>query len=784
MSQKKIIFTFIVLFLPFVVFSQTVLGDFETDGVVPEFSIEENALTKLEITDNPLKNELNNTDRVLYAKTADAEAPWWAGMVVELNEAVTVNDDTRYLHVLVKTDLPKFEFVIFNHDNTEERWMGQFAPITTEWFDHVIDISSLQGNFSKFRIALHMSNATQQNKELWIDEIILNNSPAARTLPGSNVHNISIDAAQKHQVIKGFAASDCWTGNYVGQYWNDTPKNTIAKYLFSQNYKTDGSPEGIGLSMWRVNLGAGTLEQGANSDIDDISRRAECFLDASGNYDWTKQIGQQWFMQKAKEYGCESFVLFSNSPLTIYTRNGKGYAPGDGNVNLQADKFDDFADYLATVAHHFVEEGYNITHISPVNEPQYDWKAGSDGKAGQEGSPWKTADIKKLVVELDKAIQAKGINTKILIPEAGSWENLYKYHSRAGYQIREFFSPLSLNYVGDLPSVAQTIGAHSYWTETNNNNMRTIRTSVKNNAEQRNIDVFQTEWSLLSETGEGFPGLANFSYMDVALYMAKVIHADLAYANVTSWSFWTSMDMERWGHKNRFLLVALSPGGGAYNPITQTGTVADKANLWALGNYSFFIRPGYQRIQLNGADDLGSLMGTAYMSPDKSKIVSVYVNMTYENKTIKTSIQNTENLVPVTNKVYITTSVYKLKKHGSTASEAYEPDKEIIIPSRSVVTIVYEMDEVANVEGIKKSNQEVRIYPNPVKSNSKINIDIPWSEPFSVHVYQMNGSLIYSKNIDSLNQTSIDLPPYLKSGVYILKLKSNSEVYSQSLIVN
>lgn len=70
MSQKKIIFTFIVLFLPFVVFSQTVLGDFETDGVVPEFSIEENALTKLEITDNPLKNELNNTNQSGGKRTA------------------------------------------------------------------------------------------------------------------------------------------------------------------------------------------------------------------------------------------------------------------------------------------------------------------------------------------------------------------------------------------------------------------------------------------------------------------------------------------------------------------------------------------------------------------------------------------------------------------------------------------------------------------------------------------------------------------------------------------
>lgn len=785
MNRKKILLVLLALCSPFIIFSQTVLGNFEVNGIVPEFSMEQNALTNLEIVGNPLKNELNNTNQALYAKTINTEAPWWAGFMVEFNEAVAVNSSTRYLHVLVKTNLPKFEFVLFNSNNTDEKWVGQFSPSSNEWFDYVLDINSLQAlNFSKFRIALHMDDATQRDKELWIDEIILNNDPAARTLPGSEIHSINIDAGQKYQTMKGFAASDCWTGNYVGQYWNEAPKNTIAKYLFSQQYKTDGSPEGIGLSMWRVNLGAGTLEQGADSDIDDISRRAECFLDASGNYDWSKQIGQQWFMQKAKEYGCESFVLFSNSPLTIYTRNGKGYAPNDGNVNLQADKFDDFANYLATVAQHFVEEGYTISHISPVNEPQYDWRADSNGKAGQEGTPWRTADIKKLVVELDQAIQNKGIDTKILVPEAGSWENLYKSHARAGNQINEFFNPASGNYIGNLPSVAQTIAAHSYWTETNNNNMRSIRTTVKNNASLRNIDVFQTEWSLLSETGEGFPGTnADFSYMDVALYMAKVIHADLAYANVTSWSFWTSMDMERWSHKNRFLLVALSPGGNAYNPITQTGTVRDRANLWALGNYSFFIRPGYQRIQLSGAEDLGTLMGTAYISPDGSKIVSVYVNMAYENKTVKTSIHNTENRVPVNNKVYITNSTYSLKKYGSTASETYEPDKEINIPSRSVVTIVYEMDVADNIHNIKNENEEIRIYPNPVRMNDKITIETPWSKEFTVDLFQMDGSLIYSEKLHPLHQTSIDLPSDLQKGVFILKLKSDSKSYSKSLIV-
>jgi O-glycosyl hydrolase len=502
---------------------------------------------------------------------------------------------------------------------------------------------------------------------------------------------ITIDISQTYQTIEGFAASDCWTTHYVGQYWNDDKKESAAKWLFSQNLKSDGSPEGIGLSMWRVNLGAGSMEQGDESGIEDIARRGECFLDNNGNYDWSKQSGQQWFMNRAKEYGCEKLVLFSNSPLVNYTLNGKAYAPSGGNANLQTDKYDDFAEYLATVVQHFTQEGFNVTHISPVNEPQWAWN-----EPGQEGSPWRNPEIKKLAIELDKSFQKKELNTKILITEAGEYTYLYAntYHP-SGNQIQQFFDSQSDNYLGNLPSVAQVIGGHSYWTHGTNAQLRNIRSLVKNKANAYNIGIFQTEWSLLGENpGENFPGYDAASYMDIALILARVIHSDLAYADVASWSYWTAMGQEMWGHKDRFLLLSLAPGSppNAYNSITQSGMVYDRSSLWALGNYSFFVRPGYQRIKLDGADNLSGLMGTAYIAPDRSKIVTVYVNMDYDAHKIQTDFMNLSGLQPLTNKVYITSSSYNLKKYGSISSESYTPEREITIPARSVVTVVYEMD--------------------------------------------------------------------------------------------
>ncbi|MDD3078800.1 MAG: glycoside hydrolase [Paludibacter sp.] len=590
---------------------------------------------------------------------------------------------------------------------------------------------------------------------------------------------VQIDPSRTYQTIDGFAASDCWSGNYVGKYWDDDVKEQISKYLFSQNFSYNGSPEGIGLSMWRVNLGAGTYEQGDNSDIGDLSRRTECFLDSQGNYDWTKQSGQQYFMRKAKDYGCETFIGFCNSPPVAYTRNGKGYANGDGYSNLQEDKYDDFSNYLANVAKHFEDEDLPFSYITPLNEPQYKWD-GTD----QEGSPWQNDEIKKIAVEFDKAITEKNVSTRILLPESGSWTNLYQSSGRATDEIYAFFDPRSDNYIGDLTTLAPVASAHSYWTHYNNTVLQETRSNVKTYANKYNLKTYQTEWSLLSDA-IGLPDSA--SYMDIALFMAKVIYSDLAFADVSSWSFWTSMDMERWDHKDRFLLLALEPGGNSYTPITTSGVVRDRSTLWALGNYSFFIRPGYKRIKMTGGDDLDGLLGTAYLSPDSDRIVVVYVNMAYETKKIATEFVNME-AVPVSNKRYVTNVSYNLRKYGSSTSDVYDPDKELSIPTRSVMTVVYELDLSAGLDEIKNSSELLSVFPNPVHAGSQVQIQMPGAdsgEQRTLSVSSLTGSKLYKQNVDpDAESLSFSIPNTLAPGIYSISIQSGRYVSKNKLIVN
>ena len=78
--------------------------------------------------------------------------------------------------------------------------------------------------------------------------------------------------------------------------------------------------------------------------------------------------------------------------------------------------------------------------------------------------------------------------------------------------------------------------------------------------------------------------------MESALVMANVIHDDLTIANVTSWQYWIAVS--KYQYRDGLIYV---------NPLGQD--VLQTKRLWALGNYSRFIRPGFVRLETQGGDD-------------------------------------------------------------------------------------------------------------------------------------------------------------------------------------
>lgn len=493
------------------------------------------------------------------------------------------------------------------------------------------------------------------------------------------IKTVTVDVNEKFQIMDGFGASDCWTANYVGRDWTIDQKESIARLLFSKEI-CQGKPQGIGLSMWRFNLGAGTAEQGNDSGIQDKSRRSESFLNADGSYNWNRQQGQLFFLQKARDYGCEAFVMFSNSPPVYYTYNGLGYSNRGSFSNLKREYYRDFAEYMATVASHF-KDSHNIhfSYISPVNEPQYNWN-----EPNQEGSGWQNDEIRHLVVELDQALARRALDTKILITEAGDWEYLYKVKNDPGRsnQMEVFFSKESENYIGDLTHVPLLIGGHSYWTDGNWDKLKQVRTELRSKSLSYGLELYQTEWSMLGDHYDDvhYPGNETSSHLDIALHMSKVIHHDLISANVSSWSYWTSMDLDRWNHKSRFLLIQLNPAEGPYGDISQSGTHAPMKNLWVLGNYSLFIRPGFQRIALEINNPSSSFFGSAWISSSMDEIVFVFTNMTSGVLQANIGINGTNNK-PLSIKRYVTSSSKNLE-------ENVVVEDDLVVDPESVTTFV------------------------------------------------------------------------------------------------
>jgi len=484
---------------------------------------------------------------------------------------------------------------------------------------------------------------------------------------------VTIDPAVTFQTMQGIGASDCWMGNWVGRDWT-TAREGIARVMFSQEI-VDGQPQGIGMSMWRVNAGAGSAEIGDKSGITTVHRRAESFRGADGGYDWTKCAGQQYFMQQAKAMGTERFVLFSNSPLVQYTYNGQGRNDRGNCSNLMPRYYGAFADYLADVTDHFVKAGYNISHISPINEPNVSWN-GHD----QEGSAWTVTEAAQLARELDRALGERALDTRILLGEGDSWDCFIGDKWTSGGAPTHFWEPSDEAYIGNLDHVTPLYCCHSYWTDTSWDYMRSVRADVASMASRYGIDVWQSEWCMLGDIDKDeFPGHASASDMDRALYMSKVIHNDFTVANISSWCYWVAMDTPYEQNGNRWLLIYLNPAGDSV--FDGEGTFEPSANLWALGNYSLFIRPGFKRVSLETRENK-NFFGSAYVSPDGRRVVAVYTNLGPKPVRVTTTMAGAANAEV---KTYTTSATKQL------AEAAVETGAGLVLDAESITTVVYDL---------------------------------------------------------------------------------------------
>ena len=487
-----------------------------------------------------------------------------------------------------------------------------------------------------------------------------------------------IDKKIQYQEIDNFSASDAWRMDFVGKNWPKEKKEHLADLLFKRDFDKHGNPIGMALTNWRVNIGAGSYENREAKEVTSTWNRTECFLSPNGTYDFSKQAGQQWFMNAARERGMNNFLFFANSAPYFMTRTGSTLSADNERINLQEDKFDDFARFLVTSAQHFKENGYHINYISPLNEPNVDWHTNSF----QEGTPATKEDIYKMVVELDKAITDSNVNTKILIPEVGEMKVLFEVDSVAKVPddiIQSMFYEDGAYSVLQFKNLYNCVAAHDYWTAYPPSLLVDIRSQIRETLQKNNHNTkfWASEYCILEKNEEITMPSSPEKSINLGLYVARIIHSDLTIANASAWQWWTAVSL------NEDVPIQLLPlKDSSSETVKYDGTIAPTKMFWATANYSFFVRPGMRRIDVRPAKDeitplqaATTLMVSSYS--DNKQVVTVIINYTNQEETLSLKCDDAKK-----GKLYVTSIDKNLEYVGK------HNIQDLHIPARSVVTVV------------------------------------------------------------------------------------------------
>lgn len=444
------------------------------------------------------------------------------------------------------------------------------------------------------------------------------------------VQYIDVVDIARYQTFEGFGTSTCWWAQTIE---DPVLREEIAKALFSDT-------QGLGLDIVRYNIGGGEADN-PDTRIGDPSRRTESFYvydEEKGEYvyDFTRDENARAFLDLAIEYGAKEVILFCNSPHFSMTRTG--HASGgftENTSNLPEENYDEFVDYLLTIADWFVKEGYPVTYISPINEPQWSWGGEWVGQEGCHYEPQEAvALLEKFALEMierDTPYGLSGVETGQL----SWWYNDYLF---------KFFENETLN------SYCDTFAGHSYWLDGNKTDKEVFGNTFKAHFPDKKFEM--SEWCELPLTIDSHT-------IDSGLHMASVMIEDLTLLNAVSWQSWT----------------AFNGDGVLYE---EDGELKMYNRYYAYKQFSDFITPGMTRVKV--FDDIGfneDILKVAFT--DSEKTVLVIVN----NSGTEEEIRFLEKYPSV--QIYVTDKEHNCEKVGEGI-----PCNSYTLSERSITTFVFD----------------------------------------------------------------------------------------------
>lgn len=400
-----------------------------------------------------------------------------------------------------------------------------------------------------------------------------------------------LKTAKQMQKLYGWGTSACWWSQAVN---DDKTARELADLLYGD--------DGLRLNIYRYNIGGGTDEN--NYRVANPWRRTESFMlyDSEAeeiSWDFTRDSNAVRMMKYSLETGnIDTLILFCNSPH--YSQCSTGQASGSllyHTCNLPKMNYRKFADYVLTVAQHFLDEGYPVKYISPINEPQWKW---GGSYVWQEGCHYETEEVVEVLHIFAEEIIKRNMPVKLYAPETGAMlENTGDY-------IKAISADETIMKVCDI------FAYHSYHSDNKPEDRYEFKKSIVDEYPQYRFDM--SEWCEL-------PNKSHTKNFKGALITARIIGQDLICAGAESWTSWVAVNQ-----------YAIKDDGNDYSDATITATTEFDEwyiakRYWGFAHYSKYIPVGSTALDigLHPTEDDNSFNAFAFQTPD-SKRVMVVVN--------------------------------------------------------------------------------------------------------------------------------------------------------------
>ena len=256
------------------------------------------------------------------------------------------------------------------------------------------------------------------------------------------------------------------------------------------------------------------------------------------------------------------------SPPAAFKSNGSA----DDGGTLLPEHADDWANSLVAFVQWMQGQGVTIADVSAQNEPTT--------VVSYESCVYTPATLTDFIGNhLAPAFAAAKLSTKIVAPETQDWRT---------------FPTFADAVLGNSAAAAGVgvVATHSYGN---------AGPAPYPAAAQAMKELWQTEVYDPSSTPD--PGIAS------GLRVAVMMRNALVDANVNAWHYW-------W----------IRPQGTGNGALWDWTTNAPTKRLYAMGNYSRFVRPGFVRVETTANGPLPGVTFSAYRDPTSTELVIVAIN--------------------------------------------------------------------------------------------------------------------------------------------------------------